>query len=594
MKKYTSVSLVLLLLCLSIFFYACKKDLSKENELKTDTNTVDLTTKINTSVSGFVTDENNNPVQYATVTAGSKTTSTNSFGFFEIKNEMLVRNAAFVTIEKQGYFKGTKTWMITQNQAAFFRIKLLPKVNAGMVSGITGGEVTLSGGMKIGFPAAAFVIAATGAAYSGNVTVNAQWLNPLAQDIDEISPGNKTGIDSDGGLKLLKTFGMANIELRNANGELLQIASGKKATINMPIPSVMHAAAPATIALGYFDDAKGLWKEQGTAVRSGNTYICEVSHFTLWNVNIPGSFVWFSCRMTGSGGMPLGNAFIIIRNQDEPWNYVAGYTDASGNISGAIEANASLQMTVQDQSICYTILYSHSFLTTNVGIALGTINIPAGPSQASVSGTVTNCQGNPVSNGRVFIRNYLYQYEVYPLDNAGAFNVTKMLCSTPDNFTVIAEDLTTLQQSIPTLITLNSGPNVLGNFQACGVNATDFLTYSFNGANYSYAYPDPSAYTYCTEGSPGLMTEFAGNGGNNFYFRYNMQGITTNSAQVLNGISFTNSADSLVFETLSYVHITEYGPVGQYISGNFSATVHKVISPAIIFPIICNFRSKRY
>ncbi len=55
---------------------------------------------------------------------------------------------------------------------------------------------------------------------------------------------------------------MAAVELTGTSGELLQIATGKKATLTLSIPSSLAASAPATIPLWFFDEAKGLWKEE--------------------------------------------------------------------------------------------------------------------------------------------------------------------------------------------------------------------------------------------------------------------------------------------------------------------------------------------
>jgi hypothetical protein len=32
-----------------------------------------------------------------------------------------------------------------------------------------------------------------------------------------------------------------------------------------------------------FDEAKGLWKEEGQAIKTGSNYVGDVSHFSFWN-----------------------------------------------------------------------------------------------------------------------------------------------------------------------------------------------------------------------------------------------------------------------------------------------------------------------
>src|ERR1043165_4695902 len=96
-----------------LFLFSCKKDINNQNH---NSEAPDLTTKTNTSVSGFVTDENDQPVNGASVKAGTANTTTNQFGYFELKNVELVKTAAFVTIAKPGYFNATKTWGATENR----------------------------------------------------------------------------------------------------------------------------------------------------------------------------------------------------------------------------------------------------------------------------------------------------------------------------------------------------------------------------------------------------------------------------------------------------------------------------------------------
>ena len=131
---------MLLIFSLSIFF-SCQKDLSIE-----DGGTViippDLSTKINSSVSCFVTDENDAAVKDATVQFGTSSITTDKYGYFEVKNVQVVKEAAVVTVNKTGYFKGIKTYMAKEGKAAFFRIKLISKTTVGNINAASGGTVT--------------------------------------------------------------------------------------------------------------------------------------------------------------------------------------------------------------------------------------------------------------------------------------------------------------------------------------------------------------------------------------------------------------------------------------------------------------------
>ena len=132
---------------IAVLFFSCQKSLTYENG--SSSTAPDLSTKINSSVSGFVTDENDAAVMGATVQFGTANITTDKYGYFEIKNVQVVKEAAVVTITKPGYFKGIKTYIANQGNAAFFRIKLIPKTIIGTISAASGGIVALSNGLSV-------------------------------------------------------------------------------------------------------------------------------------------------------------------------------------------------------------------------------------------------------------------------------------------------------------------------------------------------------------------------------------------------------------------------------------------------------------
>jgi hypothetical protein len=100
----------LLLLFTAVLFFSCQKQFSLESD-GSGTTPPNLTTKISSSVSGFVTDENDAAVKNATVQFGSSTITTDKYGYFEAKNIQVVKEAAVVTVNKPGYFKSNeKIW----------------------------------------------------------------------------------------------------------------------------------------------------------------------------------------------------------------------------------------------------------------------------------------------------------------------------------------------------------------------------------------------------------------------------------------------------------------------------------------------------
>ena len=202
---------------------SCQKEINETIDGNSTDNisshTPDLTTRINSSVSGFVTDENDAVVNGATVRFGSASTTTDKYGYFQFKDISVVKDAAVVTVEKSGYFHGIKTYRAETGKSRFFRIKLIPKNNSGTINATSGGNVTLSNGLTVALPSSGVVYASNNAPYSGTINVAAYWFNPTSKDLEMTMPGDLRGINKNGGMDELTTFGMCAVELTSPSGE---------------------------------------------------------------------------------------------------------------------------------------------------------------------------------------------------------------------------------------------------------------------------------------------------------------------------------------------------------------------------------------
>jgi hypothetical protein len=582
---------ILLIFSLSLFF-SCQKDLSIEDGVTVVT-PPDLSTKVSSSVSGFVTDENDAAVKGATVQFGTSNITTDKYGYFEAKNVQVVKEAAVVTVTKPGYFKGIKTYKAKEGKAAFFRIKLLPKTVVGNVNAASGGTVTLANGLSIKLPAGGIVNAASNTAYTGTVNVATYWINPTAADLNKIMPGDLRGINTEGSLKLLKTFCMAAVELTGASGELLQIVNGQKATLTLPIPSSLSASAPATIPLWYFDEAKGLWKEEGSAVKTGNTYEGYVSHFSFWSMGLPGPFVQFDFTVKDAAGNPVPDALVYIEipNTINAY-YGVGLTDPTGYITGAITANAQLRLKIFTYGGCPGIpLYSQLITTTNSNISLGDITI-ASSDIATITGTLKNCAGQPVTNGYIIVEvgnQYFYRYN---LNSNGSFNFNRVICPESAVVDIIGQDITTLQEGFISNYTLVTGINNLGNLLTCGNSIQEFVNYSINGTPFFITAPVGSIYQQSDSVAIDSKVINAYDFPAYAYFGISKLNIGPGSTQNLTFFIANQIQQTTILVPIA-VNITEYGNIGQFISGNFSGTVTDTAPPNSTYTITCNFRVKR-
>lgn len=595
-KKYVPLVLGTLIV---FYFLSCQKPLTDERVGPPALPSADLTTKVSSSVSGFVTDENDVAVKAASVKVGSQVVTTDEYGFFEVKNEPVVKNSATVSVTVPGYFPGIRTYMAEQSKSAFVRIKLIPKTISGNISGSTGGTITLTNGLKVSLPVNAVVNAITGAAYTGIVSVAASWINPTAADLDRIMPGDLRALDTSGAFKQLVTYGMAAVELTGSGGEKLQVATGKKASISFPILLALAGSAPATIPLWYFDEAVGLWKEEGSAIKTGNNYEGEVSHFSFWNCDVPANFVQVNMTIKDSKGNPVSFSQVKISRLNNPASAAYGYTDSSGYVSGAVPSNEQLKLEVFSASACGTPLHTQTFNSGSTNLSLGVIIINTSTGLATITGTATTCANAPIVNGFIIMKKS-NQYYRYPVSNTGAYSFTTILCNnTATPIELIAEDITGGQQGNPSTHLIVAGNNTIANLQACGVTTQQFLNLTINGVSHNYTAPADSLV---------LRPEQAGTSIANFYlaasrmatpgqstkFIWSGQGIAVGSAQPLILFATEWTTDSLTMTAPINVNITELGITGQFISGNFTGAFRGPAPGNTLYNITCSFRARRY
>ncbi|MBL7726054.1 MAG: hypothetical protein JNM68_00130 [Dinghuibacter sp.] len=470
-------------LCLWLFV-SCKYD---HAGIADDAPVTDLET-VSASVTGIVVNENNIPLSGVTVSSGGSNTTTNMYGIFRFKNITLSKNNATIKVVQNGYYTAYRTFPAISGRTHNVRIKLIPKTNNGSFASVSGGTVNISGGGKLVIPAGA-VTDASGNAYSGTVNVAATWINPTAPDLNSIIPGDLRGITTGGQERAIETYGMLGVELTGAGGQALKIATGKTAALTFPIPAALQASAPATIPLWYFDEATARWKEEGAATKNGNHYEGNVSHFSFWNCDAPWPQITLCMTLQTPNGQPLSNVPVRIRRVNVPTSTAVGYTDSLGNLCGIVPKNEPLVMEVL--APCGNVVYSQNIGPFSANTSLGniTVTIPAA-NQVTVTGTVVNCNNQPVTNGYVFIYYSGGNYTTVPVNN-GVFNAVLLNCAGSQvQFLVTPVDNNAQQQGLAVAGNITTGTANIGLLQACSLSSAQYIDMLIDGVPYSFSMTD--------------------------------------------------------------------------------------------------------
>lgn len=438
-----------LLLVLVVSQYTgCKKDNS--NNLPTDTN-------VTATIIGQVLDEAGIPVQGVQISTGTYSKTTNTYGEFVFEKTSVPSKRFYIKASKIGYMPAGAGGIAKNGSVAYIKIKLMALGAAQNLVVSTGATITADNGAKIVFPAMALSYK-DGGVFTGTATVYARYISPATTNFSELVPGGDLTALSNNAIAALYSYGMLGVRLEDAQGTELRVADAMQTEVRMPIASFQLSAAPATIPLLTFDEEKGLWIEEGTATKTGNEYIGNVSHFSWWNCDLiynPPTVI--SGRVVDCNGSPMPGVRVSFNNQNTLM------TDNNGNYSNYVPVGIQVSVSVN------AVLNSNMYATLQP-VVLTTVS---GTNQvqdlvlscpANISGQLKDCNGQPTS---AYIRVvYSSGYSTLFLSADGSFNIPVQM------FSSFSVRIFNGQATIDTTATsAGAGSNVnTGTFTLCSSN----------------------------------------------------------------------------------------------------------------------------
>lgn len=470
--NFIKISKVLLAAVAAVVVFGLQSCYKRDYTTVNNTTTFDNTNTVNSSVYGIVQDEAGMPVKAAVVRSSGYTTLTDDNGLFFFKNIITPSRATTVVVTKDGYFNGSRTLTVNANDKHTVKISMLAKGTPEVFNASNGGTVNFANGLSITFPLNSIVNKQTGLPYSGQVYVYAKKIDPTTAFGQTAMPGDLRGIASTGIERLLRTFGMMVAELYDINGNPLQIAKTSAATLSLTVPPSLQGMAPANMVLWSFDEAKGMWVEEGSAVLEGNKYVGQVKHFSFWNCDTPEAAIYLEMTIQDQNGNPLQNYTVKLTNTAN-LDQRQGNTSASGWVGGLCYSNAILTLEVFDNNVCgfASPLYTTTITTGAANVNLGIITVNLGlVTGCSFTATVQDCLGAPISNASVYIQ----PLNLILTPNALGQITYSLPCVPATPITLSAYDLTNNVYGVSTY-TLVAGANNIGVLNACG-NVSPFLT----------------------------------------------------------------------------------------------------------------------
>lgn len=557
------------ILAIALSLVSCREDTKKEEKEIVINPPITL---VESSLIGQVVDENGNALEGVYMLNGNHSTETDENGVFLFTDVMMNEYGQLITAEEDGYFLGAKMVEPRVGSQNFTQFILMTKESIGTISSETGGNVSSAEGVQISFPANG-IKDANDNIYSGTVQVYAKFLDPRADDLNGIMPGDLRAVNAESDFVQLETYGMIAVELEDPAGNALNLADDTEATIEIPLSTELAGIAPQTIPLWHFDEANGYWVEEGEATLSGDKYVGTVSHFSFWNCDYPYPLVQLSGNVVDGNGNGL--SYLTVQATLTNGNSTGyAYTDDAGHYEGKVPQGEEMTISVYEWNCGNSIiLYEATVGPFNVDTELGDIVVDVTTvSSIDITASLVDCDMVAVSNG--YLKIELNGEKILPTDANGMVSGTYFTCdATSMDATGYNPDA--LKKSVTTTHDIDGVSEIdLGTITVCDLDITEFISYTLNdgttGTTYFVAEPDCGidSPTFVLQGS-GLDSNFT-----SIYLEgettgtYNPTYASFSDANNPNGNGpFCQGCPN--FEVI----LTSVGAVGEPIIGEFSGTM---------------------
>lgn len=422
------------------------------------------------SISGIVLNENEEPLADVTITVRDEAIITDENGYFNLKDIQLDATGTVLTASLDNYWTLTKMISQSKEQNNQTRILLLPKTEPKRIDAASGGMVNFSDAVKIDFPENVFTTV-DGESYDGEVEISAIHLDPNDENFGMMSPGDFRAFDANSELQSLVSYGMAGVELRGENNELLELKTDMPANLYVKVPEGSNVE---DMPLWHFDEASGYWLEEGSAKKEGDYYVGEVSHFSWWNCDIPFSAVKLSGAVYNTQGAGVEGLEVSIIMVDNMRNLGAEYTGSRGFFCGWIPEGVNLIIQIKNE--CGTVIYEteigpFSEDTNLSGIVIDDQNI------VEICGQLVDCDGALVTDGYLVVQHQETKTFI-PVDANGNYCSSVNVCEAT-TFDLYGIDINSGLQGLASTYEVSDAPLQDLELSACDQLASIF-SYQIN------------------------------------------------------------------------------------------------------------------
>ncbi len=481
-------------LLLILGFWSCRKDFERIDpmpeifmpELLDDFVPADQT--VNSSLNGFVTDANQNPLPDVLVSLNGIITTTDLYGHFFYTDTPMNAEGSLVELELANFHKQSKRFFPTADATERMDIVMTEIEDETGLNANQGGSLTLDEGILLEYPESAF-ISSDGNTYTGMVTVGSTFIEANAENFALVAPGNFQAVNIENELVSLEAESLLQISYFDEEGNDLLINSDAALTVQLP-------NALANTEAWYYASAFGLYTLNTQTAIENNILSVELAHnaFILFGENYESELKTIQLSAQDGTGL-LEDLKTELRTEDGTiLQSVRTNNEGLAKVHSPTIASGTLQL----EDACGNIVYNKAFSDVNDVVAVEDVSLK------TLEGDLYDCDVIPVQDGVVAIEQG-DQVRFHHLSNT-TFSLSLQTCD-GGNAGIQGLDLDSFDPNESTDISIDM-LDELGDVFTCPEPRTNTLhvTNVTTGEEYFYDIQD-------TGGSNEVVTEFEYAGG---------------------------------------------------------------------------------
>jgi Leucine-rich repeat (LRR) protein len=284
-------------------------------------------------ITGIAFDELMRPLRDAQISVGNQRTLSDSLGRFRLRLVQKADSVLLIAGHKSGYWPAhRRSSRIDGDWGKEIKVHLMLRGQrfGHELEAARGGTISRGAFFLTLQPNS--VLDANNQPYTGVVKIALNGGRPDDPHFGWMMPGGDfMAQDAQGRERILQSYGFLSAHLQTPDGEPLKLDPTIGAQLRFVMPHTMVASAPDSMPLWHFDEAVGIWKEEGYARREGAAYIGTVRHFSSWNCDWPGPWCLLRGKTVDCKGRPVAGAPLRLGQQIIT-------SDSAGGFSGRVPA----------------------------------------------------------------------------------------------------------------------------------------------------------------------------------------------------------------------------------------------------------------